>query len=134
MDSLLDLHLDQVPDLVPVPGNEQYQLRVTSAAVGQSASSERQLIKVALKVLGHPEAQTVFENFSLPIPSDPPDHVDMFKRNLKNFITACGIDPKNPGKPEDWQGAEPFAILKLKTNEKSGAEENKVGRWIIPQA
>jgi len=132
MSSLLDLHLDKVPDLTALPA-DQYQLKVGDAKIVPSKSSERDLISVIFSINDHAEAKAVFHNFCIPIKTDKESTVMMFKRDLKNFLLAFGVDPSDPGDPAEWKGLEGWATLKHGTNNRSGEEENTIGRWIIPK-
>lgn len=128
--SLLDLHLDDVPELTPVPGGEEYELRVMSSKIEPSKSSERKVLKVMFSVNDHPEALPIFENLAFPLPEDDKSKADMFKRQVKNFVTAIGMDPKSPGKPEEWVGKTCWVFLKQGTNNKTGNTENKVSSYL----
>lgn len=127
-DSLLDLHLDQVEDQVPVPGGEEYQLKIVSGKVNPSKDGARSVLQVGFEILDHPTAQSVFEHYSFPNESDEDKTVYMMKLNLKQFMQAFGIDPGNPGNPEDWKGLTAWAFLKM--DEYDGRPMNRVSRWI----
>jgi len=129
MTGLLDLHLDQVEDPIPVPGEESYELKITSAQIAPSKSSDRNLIKVSYDIVGHAEAQAVFDNMSLPTKEDDEKNVAFFLQNLKKFCVAFGLDLKDPGEPPTWKGLTAWNILKQKKNEQSGEMENQIGRW-----
>ena len=130
-DSLLDLHLDQVEDQEPVPGGEEYQLRIVSAKVQPSKDGARNILQVGFEVIDHPTALPVFEHYCFPNESDEKKTVYMFKLNMKQFMQAFGIDPSNPGNPEEWKDATAWAFLK--TDEYQGRPMNRASRWIQKQ-
>lgn len=129
MESLLDLHLDTLPEPTVVPGGEEYNLKIVSAKQVQSKSSERQLISVVLEAIDHPDAKSVFENLCFPLEGDADKTIYMFKDQFRNFFNAFGIDLKKPGDPAEWKGLEGWAFLKVE--ERNGVDENKVSRYIV---
>jgi len=131
MSGLLDLHLDKVEDPVAVPTGETYELKITSAKVAPSKSSDRDLIKVSYEIIGHPTAQAVFDNMSLPMKGDDEKKVYFFQMNLKKFCQAFGLDLADPGNPTDWVGLTAWNNLKLEENEQTGEMQNNIGRWEV---
>ena len=131
MSGLLDYHLDQVEDPVAVPGGESYELKITSAQIAPSKSSDRNLIKVSYEIVGHAEAQAVFDNMSLPMKTDSEKNTAFFLQNLKKFCIAFGLNLKDPGEPTTWKGLTAWNILKQAPNEQSGEIENSIGRWEV---
>lgn len=130
MSSLLDLHLDEVEDPTVVPGGEEYQMRITSAQVAPSKSSDRDVIKVSCSIVDNPTAKTVFINMALPLKDDEKSTAYMLKLQVKQFMEAFGLDLSNPGEASEWKGLEAWAVLKTRSNEKTGDEENQVARWV----
>jgi len=129
MSSLLDLHLDAVPDLSIVPGGEEYQLRITAAKIKPSKSSSRDVLEVIAEINGQTNAKNIFINHAFPLPEDDERKRNNLLRNIKDLCSCFGLDPANPGNPEEWAGLEGWAVLKVGTRE-SGEEVNEVARYI----
>jgi len=132
-ESLIDLHLDEVPDPTVVEGNEEYQLTIKSAKIEESKSGTgRMVVKILAEVEDRPEAQPIFENLCFPIASDKASTVYMFKSGLKAFFQSFGIDPAAPGEPDEWIGNQGYVILKVAPDQ-NGNDRNEIAKYIIPK-
>ncbi len=130
MSSLMDMHLDKVKDPIVVPAGE-YELKITSAKIEPSKSSDRDLIKIAYKILDQPEAQAVFDNMCFPIKGDTEDTVYFFQLQIKKFCQAFGLDLTNPGEPPEWKGLTAWNNLKQEPNDQTGDIQNTIGTWVV---
>jgi hypothetical protein len=128
MSDLLSLHLDKVKDPEVVPAGE-YELRISSAKIDQSKSSDRKVLKVVYDIVDESNAQSVFDNMAFPIPSDDEKTQNFMLQNIKKFCLAFGLDLKNPGDPSEWKGLTAFNNLQQGKNEQTGDLENTTGRW-----
>jgi hypothetical protein len=131
MSGLLDLHLDKIPDPTTVPGGEEREVKIVSAKIAPSKSTEgRDVVKVVVTIVDEPTAKSIFENMAIPMKGDSEQAVYMMSLRLKQFFKAIDVDPADPGEPGSWKGLTGWAFVGLGTNDLSGEEENKVGRWI----
>lgn len=128
MPSLLDLHLDKLPDRTIVPGGEEYQLEITKGEIKPSKSSERDVLHVSFKIVDQLNSLPIFEALSLPCEADSEDLAYNFSNSIKEFMLAFGINLKNPGEPSEWKGLVGWAFLK--TDQYEGRDKNTVSRFI----
>lgn len=128
LQSLLDMHLDEVEDPTTVPGGEEYELKINSAKLKPSKSSERTLLEVGFDIIDHATSLPVFANMSFPLADDETKTAYSLKLNIKQFMQAFGIDVANPGDPAEWKGETGWAFLKI--SEYEGRVRNEVSRYI----
>ena len=141
MTSLLDMHLEDTPDLEIVPGGAQYEMKINSAKAVPSRSSDRTMIRLVLSINDHPNAQSVFENLVYPLPSDEEGTANLMKRRIRDALLAFGIDltdqdmmtPEENEKGEpcfpQWEGLTAWAALKVEKNQ-NGDDENRIASWV----
>ena len=140
--SLLDLHLNELEEPAPVPGGEQYELKVLKAELMRNKNDTRNMIRLIAEIQDQPSAPSVFDYMNLPTKEDTAKAVYMFKKKIKDFCDAVGLDSSDPGTPVEvagsdhltyveWKGLSGFAILEHDTFE--GRESNKIVTWIIPK-
>ena len=125
--SLLDLHLDDVPDPMVVPAGE-YQIRIGTAELAPSKSSDRTVLKAVCSVLGEEGAKPVFINHAFPLKEDDKGKTYNMKTQIKNFCRAFGVSFDS--EPVDWKGAEAFVILD-EQEDQNGNPINTVRRYLI---
>lgn len=126
--SLLNLHLDDVPDEVTVEPGE-HQLVVTKATERDSAAGAP-MIEVFFNVIENPDAKMIAHYFMLPEKGNKNNNNRL--RSLKSFCLACGIDLAQPiNVEEDFKGKEVYAILKLEDSDEYGTS-NRISRFVIP--
>ena len=124
--SLLDLHLDQVPDEVTVEPGE-HQLIVTKAEEKMS-SKDHPMLTVFFNIIGNPDAKMVAHYFLLPEKGNKNNNNRL--RSLKAFYIACGLDVSQPvNVEEDFKGKEVWTMLKCEDSDEYG-ESNKISRFI----
>lgn len=116
--------LSNIPELKPVEPGE-YDLRIKKAI--DKTSNGRKMIVLAIDIIDHPEAETIFHNLTLPKETDDEDKAAVMNRMVRDFIVAIGLDPASTT-TEDFNGIEFTAILKIDTYEER--ESNKIARII----
>lgn len=132
MQSLLDLHLDEVPDPITVEGGKEYELRITGASLEEAKSgSGRTVLKAVAEVVGVPEAKPIFINHAFPLKEDDNQKKYRMSLSIKQFCQAFDIDHANPGEPDEWVGQTGWVVLKAETNEQTGELQNSVARYLI---
>lgn len=134
-DSFLDLNLDEVPDLHAVPGDREYQLKVSDAKVGTSSgakTSGQQYVLVYFNIMDEPDTKRVTYPIMLPSPEEDEDTNNGRKRQMKAFLQALGFDISTGFNVEELQGETCWAILDVEDDPQYG-ERNNIKRFVNPQ-
>lgn len=128
LQSLLDMHLDEMEDPTTVPGGEEYQLKISSAKLKPSKTSERTVLEVVFDIIDHESAIPIFENMAFALKDDEKKTSYSLRQNIRSFMQAFSIDLGNPGDPSEWKGLEGWAFVKM--DEFQGQPCNRVSRYI----
>jgi len=125
---ILDLHLDDVPDLSAVPEGE-YRLRVEQAEVRTSQNTGGDYIYLSFGIVDEPDSFNVSHVLMLPTDKDDDKTRSSRLRRIKQFVEAVGLDPAQPFEVEDLIGLECFAILREEEDEEYGVR-NRIRRFV----
>ena len=128
MGSLLDLHLDKVPDQKPVTGGEEYKLTIKTAEQKDS-SAGKPMLAVMFTVNDQPDAPPVFQNFLLPVKDEDKAIKNMKLRRIKEFVVALGKDTSEAIELDDLPGEQLWVILKEDSDPTYG-DRNVIGKFI----
>jgi hypothetical protein len=83
-------NLSDIPELGPVPAGE-YDLRITSAKV-KTYDSGASCINLGCEVIGEDNADSVWHKLWLPTNADDQSKQANKLRQIKDFMTALGMD------------------------------------------
>jgi len=133
--SVLDLNLDQVPELEIVEEGE-YELQIEPKSVMKKESSNgKDYIQARLKIVGEDTALPVYHRMMLPNKEQSKDVNMMWKRDIKRFMEAFDLDITNieftDGDKQYLKGVEgqkAWAFLKV-TEEGDYEPRNEVRRF-----
>ena len=131
MSEFMDLHLDNVQDPEPVPGGEQYQLRIGKAEMKRNEKDTRNMIVIMFSIVDNPTAPPIMEYLNLPCKEDAENTVYMFKLRIKDFCRSFNIELGNEPDFSEWKGLEGWAFIK--TEEYKGKPQNKVSKFIFEE-
>lgn len=118
--------LSSIPELRPVPGGEEYDLRISRARDVRNRDNNRDGILLMIEVVGEENVQTIFERIWLPSEQDDEDKKATMWRMIKERITALGLDPADT-ETKDFEGVEFTAIL-TEAEDLQGRKINELGR------
>lgn len=111
--------LSDVPELSPVPADEEYDLRIIKAQDVTSDNTGRSGIMLIAEIKDVENAENIFHRIWLPMEGDDEAKQMVMWRMIKEFMTALGLDPSG-AETEDFQGLEFSAII--------GVEDDNNGR------
>ena len=116
----------QIPDAVP---EGEYELLIEDVTEVEREEERRTDLRVRMSVIGHPEAESVFENLIGIAPEDDEKKMKFKLRRIRGFLEAFGIDFEAGGfNTEDMIGV--ANTLALTQEEYKGRISNKlVYRW-----
>ena len=124
---ILDLNLNEVPDLKTVSPGE-YQLRVTSSEVKESKSGNP-MVLVAMAIEDEADSQVVFDHLVLPTDDCSASQKNSRLRKIKAFCESFDIDYSAGGiNPDEWKGLTGFAILSEESDAEYG-DSNRIKRY-----
>lgn len=135
-DSFLDLNLEDVPDLSAVPGDREYQLKVSDAKVGTSSGQKtagQQYVLVYFNIMDESDTKRVTYPIMLPSPEEDEDTNNGRKRQMKAFLQALGFDISTGFNVEELVGETCWAILDVEEDAQYG-ERNNIKRFVNAQA
>ncbi len=124
--SLLDLNLENVPELSTVPEGE-YTLVCRSAEVKTSQNTGGQYISLRYEIVGEPDALPVYHVVMLPTPEDDDAKRNWRLRQLKRLFESHGCDISQPD-PEELVGKEVQAMLVVEEDEYG--PQNRIKRFL----
>lgn len=125
--SLLDLDLENVPDLVLLPIGE-YRLRIESAKE-KTSKNGKEMLEVMFIPVDEADAAPIFEYIMLPDSSDEERTANAKKRRLRDLVKAFNIP--NYGELNNWTGCTGFAAVVIETDPQYG-DKNRIKAYSVP--
>jgi len=132
MTSILDINLDDVPDLTIVDTDE-YELSLCGVEIKTSKKGEP-YINAVFDIMGEPNAQKIYHIVMLPSDSCDEDTLIRRKRQMKKFYTALGIPLSGQEVDlEDYIGTTVSAFVGVQEGDSEYPEsKNNIRRFILP--
>jgi len=133
--TFLDLALDQVPELEPVPGNQEYQLKCTSAKIQESKGDKtagQNLILFRFKIMGEDTAPPVTYPVMLPYADLDKVDNDGRKRQLKRVLEAMDFPADRAFNVDELVGEECWAVLSAEEDPQYGPQNN-IKSFVAPK-
>lgn len=133
--SFLDMNLEDTPELSTVPGNKEYQLKVSSAEMRESGGDKtagQKYILVRFRIIGEPDTKSVFHNLWLPSEEEDEEMNNLRKRNWIAFLESLGWDISQGFNYEELEGQTCWAVLNEEDDPQWG-KSNRVVRFLAPQ-
>lgn len=130
--TFLDLALDEVPELRAVPGNREYQLKVTRADAMTSKGEKtagQELILLRFDIMDEDDTKTVTYPIMLPHSSLSKEENDNRKRQMKRVLEALGFPTDRGFNVEELVGETCFAILD-QTEDAQYGEQNEIKSFV----
>lgn len=132
--------LSEIPDLEPVEGGREYDMRITAAKATKSKRTEREGAMLICSFVDEENAQNLIhtlwfgnsENYT----DDDEDKSTKMWRQVKDFIRALGLDPDQELEISDFKGLEFTAIIDYNdgVNPETGKQEyppkNEINRIV----
>ncbi len=131
--SILDLNLDEVPDLNLAPEG-QNQLMITgvpSIRSGEKDGRSWQNLTVVLAAVNSPNTYRIYHTLWLPQADDDEDRTNSSKRRIKAFMIAFGIPISGPLNLESWVGKQGFAILKSVPGREGREDKMEIAKVVV---
>lgn len=132
--SLIDLStmdLENVSEPTPVPGDEEYELRILEVILKENKNGEPYIMP-RFEVIGHPTAKDFGEYIPLPHSGMDPKKMERSKYRLKLFLTTFNLPLTTSLDIEDMVGSTGWAILGVESDEQYG-DSNKIKRFLPPR-
>lgn len=132
--SLVDLALNEVPDLTPVEPGE-YRLTITSASYKEGREKGTPMVALSMDIDELEDSQTVFHNLILPTDDDEVKKGKTKRRMIKDFCDAFSINydtMQSAVEDDDYDAlVEESGSAILVQDEFEGRVRNNVKRFVV---
>jgi len=93
MPGMMDVSLNDIPDLVVLETNTECQLKIESIEHKTSENTGREFVEARMTVVGEPTAEDIYHRVFGPMDGDDEKKADRFRRRMRDFCIAYGFDP-----------------------------------------
>jgi len=131
--------LSDIPDLEPVPGGQEYDLRIIKAQKTKSNKTGRNGVLLVVDIIDEDNAMNIMHTLWFgndgTYTSDDDDKSNMMWRMVKDFVTALGLDPNEDLEAEDFVDLQFTAIVEYDDGKDDDgnqeyAPKNVIGRIV----